>query len=451
MKTMKTTTVCTIILFTFSLFTFLPHTAAEDITEWGLPEGAEARLGKGAVRANRIAYSPDGTHLAVTSDTGIWMYDAHTYQERSLTPLNTAERGLWLSPDWRTRVSSMYDSHNNKSTISLWDWNTGELRHTLTEQHTGQVANLLDYSGSVVFSPDEQKLLIVSVSDYVDPDIKLWDVNTGELLHIFLGHTGKYFSAVFSPDGQKLLIASWRFSNQPTHNINLWDVNSGELLHSFTGDMGGVDAVFSPDGQTLATRPYSSGFINLWHVETGTLQNTLMTDASRFDDVVFSPDSQTLVSSDSDDNVFMWDVKTGTVRQPLTGNRYYYYGIQEFLLSPDGQTVAGAGYNEVALWDVKTGEHLQSLIRNEGWIYNVAFSPDGQTLTGASYQDGTISFWDVNTGEIRQTITGHVNHGSCLSLSPDGQTLASGGSRQQRLAIGCKLWSLFVGAHRAYG
>ena len=418
-----------IILFTLSLFIYIPHTAAENITEWGLPEGTEARLGKGAVRANRIAYSPDGTHLAVTSDTGIWMYDAHTYQERSLTPLNTEERGLWLSPDWRTRVSSMYDSHNNKSTISLWDWNTGELRHTLTEQHTGQVANLLDYSGSVVFSPDEQKLLIVSVSEYIDPDIKLWDVNTGELLHSFTGHTGKLFRVVFSPDGQKLLIASWYYSNEPTHNINLWDVNTGELLHSFTGDMGGVDAVFSPDGLTLATRPHSSGAINLWHVETGSLQHTLMTDAYRFDDVVFSPDGQTLISSDSNNNVLMWDVKTGTVRKPLTGNRYYYYGLQRFLFSPDGQTLAGAGYNEVALWDLKTGELLQSLIGHSGWIYDVAFSPDGLTLASASSQDGTINFWDVNTGEIRQTITGHVNHGYCLSLSPDGQTLASGGGR----------------------
>ena len=426
---MKTILVSTIILFTLSLFTFLPHTAAEDITKWGLSEGAEARLGKGVVRANRIAYSPDGTHLAVTSDTGIWIYDAHTYQERSLTPLNTEEKGLWLSPDWRTRVSSMYDSHNNKSTISLWDWQTGELRHTLPEQHTGRVGNLLDYSGSVVFSPDEQKLLIVSVSEYIAPDIKLWDVNTGERLHSFSGHTGKYFSVVFSPDGQTLLIASWYFSNEPTHNINLWDVNTGELLHSFTGDMGGVDAVFSPDGQTLATSPHSSGSINLWHVETGTLQNTLMTDAYRFDDVVFSPDGQTLVSSDSDDNVLMWDVKTGTVRQPLTGNRYYYYGLQRFLLSPDGQTLAGAGYNEVALWDLKTGELIQNLIGHRGWINGVAFSPDGLTLASSSSQDGTINFWDVNTGETHQTITGHVNHGYCLSFSPDGQTLASGGGR----------------------
>ena len=253
-------------------------------------------------------------------------------------------------------------------------------------------------------------------------------MNTGELLHTFTGHTGKYFSVVFSPDGQKLLIASWHYSNEPTHDIILWDVNTGERLHTFTGDIGGLNAVFSPDGQTLATNSYSSGTINLWHVETGTLEHTLMTDASSVNDVMFSPDGQTLASSDSDDNVHLWDVKTGTIRQTLTGNRYYYYGIQRFLFSPDGQTLAGAGFSEVSLWDVKTGELLHSFIGHSGWIYHVAFSPDGQTLASASSQDGTIRFWDVNTGAHHE-ITGHATHGYCLSLSPDGQTLASGGGR----------------------
>ena len=423
---MKTTLVLTIILFTLSLFTFLPHTAAEDITTWSLPEGAIARLGKGTVR--EIAYSPDGTHLTAASSTGIWTYDAQTYLERSLTPLATGDNGQWFSPDFRTRVSSRYDSHNNQSTISLWDWNTGELRHTFTE-HTGQVGYVIEHRGSVVFSPDGQKLLIISVGNYTDPDIKLWDVNTGERLQTFTGHTGKYFNVVFSPDGQKLLIASWHYSNEATHNINLWDVITGELLHTFTGDIGGLNAVFSPDGQTLATNPHSGGIINLWHVETGTLEQTLMTDASSVNDIVFSPDGQTLASSDSDDKVYLWDVKTGTVRQTLTGNRYYYYGIQRILFSPDGQTLVGAGHEEVSLWDVKTGEFLKSLFGHRGWIYHAAFSPDGQSLASVSSQDGTIRFWDVKTGEIRQTITGHANHGYCLSLSPDGQTLASGAGR----------------------
>ena len=420
---MKTILVSTIILFTLSFFTFLPQTAAEDITEWGLPEGGVARLGKGTIR--EIVYSPDGTHLAVASSTGIWMYDAQTYLERSLTPLGTEDDGQWFSPDLQTRVSSKYDSNNNQSTISLWDWQTGELRHTLTE-HTGQVGDQLQYRGSVVFSPDGQKLLIISVSEYTDPDINLWDVNTGERLQTFTGHTGKYFSVVFSPDGKKLLIASWHYSNEPTHNINLWDVNTGKRLHTLTGNMGGLDAAFSLDGQTLAISQHSSGTINLWHVETGILQHSLMTDASQVYDVVFSPDGKTLVSSDYGRNIHLWDVNTGTLRQTLKGNRYI---LQRLLFSPDDQTLAGAGLGELHLWDVKTGERLQSLIGHSQWIYNVAFSPDGQTLASASSQDGTIRFWDVNTGVNSHTLTGHVNHGYCLSLSPDRQTLASGGGR----------------------
>ena len=150
--TMKTTLVSTIILFTLSLFIFLPHTAAVDTTKWGLPEGATARLGKGGVW--EIAYSPDGTRLAVATPIGIWMYDAQTYEERSLT---TEGNRLWFSPDWRTRVSSRYDEPNRTSTISLWDPNTGELLHTLTG-HAGQIQN-------AVFSPDGLTLLIFSSDD----------------------------------------------------------------------------------------------------------------------------------------------------------------------------------------------------------------------------------------------------------------------------------------------
>ena len=70
------TTVTLLILFTL----FQVNTFAQDYTRWGLPEGAKARLGKGSISGN-IAYSPDGTRLAVASSIGIWLYDAGTYQE----------------------------------------------------------------------------------------------------------------------------------------------------------------------------------------------------------------------------------------------------------------------------------------------------------------------------------------------------------------------------------
>ena len=73
------TTITLILLSLFSLNTF-----AQDYTQWGLPEGAKMRLGKG-ILSGSIAYSPDGTRLAVASSIGIWLYDTATHQEVALT------------------------------------------------------------------------------------------------------------------------------------------------------------------------------------------------------------------------------------------------------------------------------------------------------------------------------------------------------------------------------
>ena len=68
------TTVTSLILFTlFSLNAF-----AQDYTQFSLPEGAKARLGKGKI--NDIQYSPDGTQLVVAGSIGIWLYDTATHQ-----------------------------------------------------------------------------------------------------------------------------------------------------------------------------------------------------------------------------------------------------------------------------------------------------------------------------------------------------------------------------------
>lgn len=63
------------LFFTTFLLTIvvLSTSFAQDNTQVGLPEGAIARLGKGGI--NLIRFSPDGTHLAVGTDVGVWLYD----------------------------------------------------------------------------------------------------------------------------------------------------------------------------------------------------------------------------------------------------------------------------------------------------------------------------------------------------------------------------------------
>ena len=74
-------------------------------TQWELPQGALARLGKGAIAD--IQYSPDGTCLAVATYIGVWLYDAHTRAELALLKhrLDQGATSLAFSRDGATLVT----------------------------------------------------------------------------------------------------------------------------------------------------------------------------------------------------------------------------------------------------------------------------------------------------------------------------------------------------------
>ena len=136
----------------------LSDSSAQDYTQWELPDGAKARLGKGSI--NEIQYSPDGTRLAVADSIGIWLYDTATLQEVDLLTGHTGSVfSVSFSPDGHTIASGSRDA-----TIRLWDAVNGELIRTL-EGHTGFV-------NSVVFSPDGRT--IASGGD--DGTVLLWDI-----------------------------------------------------------------------------------------------------------------------------------------------------------------------------------------------------------------------------------------------------------------------------------
>ena len=110
-----------------------PSSIAQDYTQWGLPEDAKARLGKGKVTGN-FAFSPDWTRLAVATSIGVWLYDAATGAEIDLLTGHTEPvRSVAFSPNGLTIVSA-----SNDKTIRLWDARTGESLHTLFD-HAGTV------------------------------------------------------------------------------------------------------------------------------------------------------------------------------------------------------------------------------------------------------------------------------------------------------------------------
>ena len=150
---MKTAVTLLMLLPLFPLSSF-----AQDYTRWSLPEGAKARLGKGYITGN-IAYSPDGTRLAMASSIGVWIYDAQTGEERVLLTGHTAAvYNVEFSPDGATIAGGSLDR-----TVRLWDVKTGQHLRTFSE-HRGAVYN-------VVFSPDGSTI----ASGGGDGTVLLWE------------------------------------------------------------------------------------------------------------------------------------------------------------------------------------------------------------------------------------------------------------------------------------
>ena len=415
---------------------YLLATFGQNTATLSLPEGAKARLGKGMVYNNHarrkaeirdtvynnLAYSPDGTRLAVAGSIGIWIYDARTGIALNLL---AGDENFVFSPDGQTLASN-----SGGTTIRLWDMDTGKHLHTLTV-HEDSVNNMSgdeDWFNNMLFSPDGQTLASTG-GVWNDRTIRLWDVNTGKHLHTLIRHTYGVSSMSFSPDGQTLA------SGSKDETIRLWDVDTGEQLRTFKAHENSVNSVaFSPDGQTLAsvggydTNLPSSGIrdsttIRLWDPATGKQLYTLTGHEGWVRSVAFSPNGQTLVSdSTEDETIHLWDVNTGQQIRTLTGHRGRVISVS---LSPDGHTLASSSWNgTIRLWDIDTGQQIHVLTEHENGVNSVSFSPDGRTLASGS-MDNTIRLWNVNTGQQLRILIGHTLRVTSVSFGPDGQTLAS--------------------------
>ena len=84
--------------------------------------------------------------------------------------------------------------------------------------HTGAVR-------SVCFSPDGKTV----VSAGADETVRIWNVESGEVLQKLLGHTREVWLATFSPGGERIVTASW------DRTVRIWETESGDELRKMEG------------------------------------------------------------------------------------------------------------------------------------------------------------------------------------------------------------------------
>lgn len=473
------------LLFFFASVVFLANQYAiepdaKDYRQWNLPEGAITRLAKG--RINDIAYAPDGKQFAVSTNIGIWIYDAQTGAEIELISKPGLDfRKIAFSPDGSTLACSS-GKITYLNAIMLWDRKTGEFTHTskspnsFSSLYYSEDGNKLFgamYHGSVsvweikpnkpptlisnkdlefkdwspfstfTLSPNG-RFLAITTPDWKTKDysIELYDGFTGKLLYSLDDHTLSVNSLTFSPDSKTLL------SGDIKDTIREWHTETGELKSTMYWMDGqsthGLD--YSPHGKFIVSS-HDDG-VRLWYKSVdgsenaihaiGDYKNIMLLSGHReyIHKTTFSPDENTLITCSKDGTMLAWDTATGKQRFECKG---HLEGIEGVVLSDTGETLLTINhpYNPMGLyqqrrWDVSTGEILSSVVSERLQSGTIVISADGKKFA-THLSSGNCFLWKIAL-DTPQLITSFDLQGYPTSglnvrfaFSPDGKMLAAGG------------------------
>lgn len=255
-------------------------------------------------------------------------------------------------------------------------------------------------------------------------EMQLVDIETGNSLWAATGHIDEVRAAAFAPDGRYVASGSCGSREDATScsqgEILLWDVETGEQVHSFAGHTGAITALaFTPDSRyILSGSDGNDSTLRLWDVETGEATQVFDGVSDGVHNILMLPDgrhaiiSHAISASPKHTSLHVWDLETGTYEERFDSD----YQIFSTALSSDGQYLVTAacttapGCENVALrlWHVDTGTLLHIAYDQSGFntghlMYSLAFAPDGRTFVSGSCRrtsqghcyTGELLFWAV--------------------------------------------------------
>jgi WD40 repeat protein/tetratricopeptide (TPR) repeat protein len=301
-----------------------------------------------------VAFSPDGTMLAIASGEGTstYLWNLASGKMTTLTdpgdPSKDNINGVAFSPNSKTLAVG-----DGNGTTYLWNLASGQITHTLTDPDSQSDGIIYQ----IAWSGNGAALAVVGLSN-----IYLWQMPSGQVTTVKMpaGALGGN-SVALNSAGTTLAVGDFNGSTY------LWNIASGQFTETlpypgkFTESVDSVNVAFSPDGTTLAVGD-DSGATYLWNLASRKIAATLMPRdlKAAVDSVAFSPDGKTLAVGESNGATYVWNLLTDKSTATLTDPVIPSPGI------PITQTVS-----------------------------SVAFSPDGTTLAIGDY-DGGFYLWKRN-------------------------------------------------------
>lgn len=220
--------------------------------------------------------------------------------------------------------------------------------------------------------------------------IQLWPNNIGRTLD--LKHPEAVNTAFFNhTDGSRAVTSC------DDNNVRVWNTNTGKVIHTFKGHKATVSyAIFSHDDTKIVSSSNDTSVI-LWDAND---ESAPLKVFETHNDVVrcanFSYDDKKIISVDKSGVCKIYDV--------ATGNEDYSFkpdgGISLWFATyhPNGLFyLTGGNGGKVKVWSTADNSFVKEF-KISGWVYQFALNKDGSRLLIVDLLSKEATVWDFNTG-----------------------------------------------------
>jgi len=228
--------------------------------------------------------------------------------------------------------------------IQLWDWRARRLARKFGA-HTDVILSL-------AFSPDGEWLAAGSY----DHLVSLQRVKSEEPPRMLKDHTDAVYAVAFSPDGRRIASAA------ADRTVKIWDVASRRRLFTLSDATGELYAVaFRPDGAQLAAAGVDK-MIRVWEMseDHGRLAESAFAHDGAVIRLLYTRDGKGIVSSGEDCMVKSWDAAQLAPGGHLAKQPDWPLALA---LDPAGTRVAVGRFDgSVALYEAPAGRLIRDVL-----------------------------------------------------------------------------------------